>query len=59
MTEDLHVDLHVDPNAVVAVLRQRIGELTYENAVLAVAVDQLQTQLKQQGGTARAGDRSG
>lgn len=41
MTEDLHVD----PNAVVAVLRRRIDELTYENAVLAVAVDQLQTQV--------------
>ncbi|MET7334380.1 hypothetical protein [Nonomuraea sp. NPDC005650] len=43
MTEDLHVD----PNAVVAVLRRRIDELTYENAVLAVAVDQLQVQLRQ------------
>ncbi|WP_171074988.1 hypothetical protein [Nonomuraea basaltis] len=52
-------DLHVDPGAVVAVLRRRIDELTYENAVLAVAVDQLQAQLKQREGTAHAGDRSG
>ncbi|WP_433444543.1 hypothetical protein [Nonomuraea sp. CA-141351] len=58
MTEDLREDLHVDPNAVVAVLRRRIDELTYENAVLAVAVDQLQAQLKQREGTAHAGDRS-
>jgi hypothetical protein len=38
-------DLHVDPRAVVAVLLKRISDLTYENAVLAAAVDQLQAQL--------------
>ncbi|MGP3921239.1 hypothetical protein [Nonomuraea sp. 10N515B] len=47
MTENPHMDVHVDPHAVVAVLRRRIDELTYENAVLAVAVDQLQTRLNE------------
>ncbi|WP_164903623.1 hypothetical protein [Nonomuraea polychroma] len=51
-----HVDLHVDPNAAVAVLRRRIDELTYENAVLAAAVDQLQHRAKERNGYRGASD---
>jgi hypothetical protein len=43
-------DLHIDPGAVVAALLKRISDLTYENAVLAVAVDQLQNRAKEEKG---------
>jgi hypothetical protein len=38
----------VDPGAVVAALLKRISDLTYENAVLSAAVDQLRDQVKVQ-----------
>lgn len=40
-------DLHVEPGVIVAALLKRISDLTYENAVLALAVDQLRTPMKQ------------
>lgn len=46
-------DLHVDPGAVVPALRRRIDELMYENAVLAVAVDQLQARVNALSGQSR------
>ncbi|MDF5756668.1 hypothetical protein [Spongiactinospora sp. TRM90649] len=52
-------DLHVDLTAVVNVLRRRIDALTYENAVLSAAVDQLQARVNEQGGgRGAAGDHS-
>ncbi|MEU4511789.1 hypothetical protein AB0G05_20035 [Nonomuraea wenchangensis] len=52
-------NLHVDPGAIVTALLKRISDLTYENAVLAVAVDQLQAQLKQREEAAHAGHHPG
>ncbi|MFI6813285.1 hypothetical protein ACIBG7_12775 [Nonomuraea sp. NPDC050328] len=38
-------DLNVEAEAVIAALRRRIDELSYENVLLALAVDQLQEQV--------------
>ncbi|MFI6886747.1 hypothetical protein [Streptosporangium canum] len=38
-------DLTVDPQRIIAALRRRIDELTYETALLAAAVDQQQAKI--------------
>ncbi|MBB5081386.1 hypothetical protein [Nonomuraea endophytica] len=38
-------DLNVEAEAVIAALRRRVDELSYENVLLSLAVDQLQQQL--------------
>ncbi|MFI6317270.1 hypothetical protein ACIBG8_07115 [Nonomuraea sp. NPDC050556] len=38
-------DLSIEAERIITVLRRRIDELSYENVVLSVAVDQLQERL--------------
>ncbi|WP_440063767.1 hypothetical protein [Streptosporangium sp. OZ121] len=40
-------DMAVDPNRVIAALRRRVDELTYEVVVLSAAFDQQQERLNQ------------
>ncbi|MFD8529404.1 hypothetical protein ACFV0L_18490 [Streptosporangium canum] len=49
-------DLVVEPARIIAVLRRRIEELTYENAVLSAAVDQQRDEINELRGTSGAGD---
>ncbi|MEU7911305.1 hypothetical protein [Microbispora bryophytorum] len=58
MTQDAQ-DLVVEPARVIAVLRRRVEELTYENAVLSAAVDQQREEINALRGASGAGDRSG
>ncbi|MFC7108071.1 hypothetical protein ACFQQB_51320 [Nonomuraea rubra] len=45
-------DLVVEPARIIAVLRRRIEELTYENAVLSAAVDQQRDEINELRGPA-------
>lgn len=47
-------DLVVEPARIIAVLRRRIEELTYENAVLSAAVDQQRDEINELRGTSDA-----
>ncbi|MEU1880830.1 hypothetical protein ABZ470_26285 [Streptosporangium sp. NPDC020072] len=40
-------DLVVEPGRIIAVLRRRIEDLTYENAVLSAAVDQQRDEINE------------
>ncbi|MGI5292640.1 hypothetical protein ACQEVF_58865 [Nonomuraea polychroma] len=40
-------DLAVEPGRIIAVLRRRVEELAYENAVLSAAVDQLRDEINE------------
>ncbi|MFI6497187.1 hypothetical protein [Nonomuraea typhae] len=50
-------DFMVDPSRIIAVMRRRIEELTYENAVLSAAVDQQRDEMNELKGVGGAGDR--
>ena len=48
MQQDAPAELVVEPDRIIAALRRKNDALSYENAVLSAAVDQLTAQLKQQ-----------
>ncbi len=52
-------DLIVEPARIIAVLRRRIEELTYENAVLSAAVDQQREEINALRRANGAGNRPG
>lgn len=52
-------DLTVEPARIIAVLRRRVEELLYENAVLSAAVDQQRDEINELRGTSGAGDHPG
>ncbi|GAA5046616.1 hypothetical protein [Thermocatellispora tengchongensis] len=52
-------DLVVEPGRIITVLRRRVEELTYENAVLSAAVDQQREEINALRGANGAGDRPG
>ncbi|WP_424533623.1 hypothetical protein ACOZ38_25140 [Sphaerisporangium viridialbum] len=52
-------DVVVDTDRIVAALRRRIDDLSYENALLSAAVDQQREQINELTGAHSAGDRSG
>ncbi|WP_433355648.1 hypothetical protein ACQP25_17310 [Microtetraspora malaysiensis] len=49
-------DLVVDQRRVIAALRRRIDELSYENALLSAAVDQQREEIDELRGANGAGD---
>ncbi|MEV0379816.1 hypothetical protein [Nonomuraea sp. NPDC050643] len=59
MPQALMQDLTVEPARIIAVLRRRVEELLYENAVLSAAVDQQRDEINELRGTSGAGDHPG